>query len=58
MAIKECVCKHEEQDKLHGKQKRVANPITKQGSEGYFRCTVCGGEIRPKPKPIIRKEEK
>ncbi len=37
--IKPCDCKHESQDRLHGKNKRVFNiGETKQ------RCTVCGKE--------------
>lgn len=39
MIIK-CTCKNEFQDKRYGKQKRVANPATEKGVEGY-RCTVC-----------------
>lgn len=35
--VKQCSCKHEEQDKLHGKGMRVHNVTTK----GY-KCTVCG----------------
>lgn len=34
-----CECKHEYQDKVYGKQKRVANPM-KGKDKG--RCTVCG----------------
>lgn len=36
--IVKCVCKHEQQDNLHGKGKRVANETAK----GEYRCTVCG----------------
>ena len=37
-----CTCQHEAQDKLHGKNVRVANPTAK-GSDGKieYRCTVC-----------------
>jgi hypothetical protein len=44
--IKRCECKHEDQDKIHGKGNRVHNERT-EGSvrkgKGY-RCTVCGKE--------------
>lgn len=36
-----CTCKHEYQDKLYGKGKRVFN-LCKKGISG--RCTVCGRE--------------
>jgi len=35
--IVKCDCVHEEQDKLHGKNNRVANPTMKNQT----RCTVC-----------------
>jgi len=35
-----CTCKHELQDKIHGKNRRVCNPTTK----GTGRCTVCLSE--------------
>jgi hypothetical protein len=38
--IKTCTCKHEAQDKLHGKQMRVMNSDLKKG----FTCTVCGAK--------------
>jgi len=40
MAIKQCNCKHESQDKIHGKNMRVHNRYIKDG--GGYRCTVCG----------------
>lgn len=39
-----CVCKHEGQDEMYGKGKRVFNPAP---SKKAFRCTVCGS-IREK----------
>lgn len=36
--IKKCLCKHEYQDKEHGKGKRVFNKM----ATGNYRCTVCG----------------
>lgn len=42
MAILSCDCKHEVQDKIHGKGKRVMNQVKeKQGEKAVFRCTVC-----------------
>ena len=43
MIIK-CNCKHEEQDKFHGKQMRVHNKTKKMFGTNTFeyRCTVCG----------------
>jgi len=38
-----CDCKSESQDKLYGKQRRVAN-LCKKGE--MARCTVCGKEIK------------
>jgi hypothetical protein len=37
-----CRCKHEFQDKLYGKHRRVHNPMAK--TPGAYRCTVCGAE--------------
>ena len=37
---KKCNCKHEQQDKLHGKNNRVMN----EKFNGKYRCTVCGKE--------------
>lgn len=41
--ILQCTCKHKFQDKEHGKQMRVHNPM---GEDKYFkwRCTVCKSE--------------
>jgi len=39
-AIKECTCKSEFQDKAHGKNMRVMNPMAKN-NKGKFKCTVC-----------------
>lgn len=37
-----CACKHDQQDKIHGSQKRVMNPTTKKDGERIvYRCTVC-----------------
>lgn len=43
MAILTCVCVHESQDKLHGKQQRVFNRTRKESGTVY-RCTVCLNE--------------
>ena len=51
MIIK-CTCKHEEQDKLHGPQCRVANP-TKDPDK--VRCTVCKREHNPKSPGVVVK---
>ena len=37
-----CRCRHEFQDKLYGKYKRVHNSMAK--TPGAYRCTVCGAE--------------
>jgi len=40
-----CNCKHEGQDKLHGKDIRIATPINSSKTLGQLkkvRCTVCG----------------
>ncbi len=44
--IKKCTCKHEFQDKEHGKGNRVMNLTTKTvgGILPVYRCTVCGRE--------------
>ena len=45
MPVKSCTCKHEQQDKYHGKGKRVHNPTTKAtGVKTVYRCTVCRKE--------------
>ena len=52
MAIKRCNCKNEEQDKLHGKGRRVYTQSSTKGSgevktaKGASKCTVCGKESR------------
>ena len=38
-SIKQCTCKHEGQDKLHGKQNRIFNIDSTK-----CKCTVCGIE--------------
>lgn len=43
MAIIHCTCKNEEQDKLHGSQKRVANKTA--SNPPSWRCTVCLKEV-------------
>jgi hypothetical protein len=43
MKIIDCTCKHEYQDKTHGKGKRAANPCNnKTKTKVAHRCTVCG----------------
>lgn len=40
-----CDCKHEQQDILHGKGKRVHNPMKKiPDMPQEYRCTVCKKE--------------
>jgi hypothetical protein len=51
--ILSCSCQHEVQDKLHGKGKRVFNPMGMQGKSGY-RCSVC----KSVNKSSVDKEEK
>jgi len=36
-----CNCQHTEQDKLHGKNKRVANQMVTKAGQSKYRCTVC-----------------
>ena len=45
--IKKCTCKHKEQDKLHGRMRRVFNKIDeKKNRFGHkWRCTVCNREV-------------
>ena len=43
MAIKQCTCEHESQDKIHGEKMRVHNKTVL----GY-RCTVCGKDHNTK----------
>lgn len=50
MPIAKCNCKHDGQDKLHGKDNRVFNPKAKN----EMRCTVCGA-IKPMP---VQQEKK
>lgn len=40
MSIQKCTCKHDFQDKEHGKDMRVHN-VDKKGNS---HCTVCGGK--------------
>jgi len=43
--VKKCTCKHEEQDKMYGKGRRVhTNGDTNDKSKGKKKCTVCGKE--------------
>ncbi len=42
--IKKCTCKHKAQDKLHGENMRVKNPIKTPHDKQEYRCTVCGSE--------------
>ena len=43
--IKECTCKHSQQDKLHGKQQRVKNALPHDPKKlQQYRCSVCGKE--------------
>jgi len=46
--IIKCKCKNEFQDKMYGKQQRVANAmVTGAGMHGFlkgYRCTVCRTE--------------
>lgn len=40
-----CNCKHESQDKLHGKGRRVFNKTRKTaGTTPIYRCSVCSKE--------------
>ncbi len=43
--IQQCVCNHEQQDKIHGKNHRVFNETEKKAGESkVYRCTVCNKE--------------
>jgi len=42
--IKRCSCKHNAQDVMYGKQKRLFNAMDR--SDGSWRCTVCGREVK------------
>ncbi len=44
--IQNCSCKSEQQDKLHGKSKRVWNPLQTKGKFTGYKCTVCGEKIK------------
>ena len=48
--IGKCVCKHDGQDALHGKGKRVFNPTLKTKAPDLitYRCTVCTKEKKIK----------
>lgn len=61
-----CVCKHADQDAIHGAQRRVHNrvPPGDRTAMALWRCTVCGRE-RPakqpppqRPKPEVNRERK
>ena len=39
-----CTCQHEYQDKVYGKNKRLANKTQKGNQKDTYRCTVCGKE--------------
>lgn len=51
--ILQCTCKHEEQDKLHGKGKRVYNECKTKA-----RCSVCGHEVPMSTQQIKDKKSK
>lgn len=38
-----CTCKHEFQDEMYGKGKRLFNQMGDSGKK--WRCTVCGKEV-------------
>jgi len=41
-----CICTHKQQDKLHGKFRRVMNKTKKlSGTEYLYRCTVCAAGV-------------
>lgn len=42
--IMECKCQNEQQDKIHGKGKRVFNRTEKQPTGKVWRCTSCNNE--------------
>ena len=45
--VVQCTCRHEQQDKMYGKNGRVANETTRVSSTANkhtYRCTVCGRE--------------
>jgi len=42
--IVHCDCKHDFQDKVYGKGKRLGTPTKKSKTDIIYRCTVCGKE--------------
>jgi len=57
-AILTCTCRHENQDRMYGKYRRVCNLCRgKQASSDTtirFRCTVCGSIITPSGNELKR----
>lgn len=43
--ILKCKCVHAEQDRMHGPQMRVCNPMNSPMGTFKYRCTVCGETI-------------
>jgi hypothetical protein len=41
-----CRCKHDSQDQLHGRHRRVHNLCRGKSNAGNYRCTVCSTEKR------------
>jgi len=42
--ILRCTCTHKDQDRIHGKGKRVHNLVAKRVNPQFYRCTVCADE--------------
>lgn len=53
--VLDCNCPNEQQDKIHGKNRRVHNKI-KRDNPITFRCTVCSNE-KSVGNPIVIKKK-
>lgn len=52
--ILDCNCPNEQQDKIHGKNRRVHNKTAKENPV-IFRCTVCNNE-KQLGGPVVKKK--
>ena len=41
-AVLRCECRHDSQDRIYGKGKRLHNLLNNPKSDKRWRCTVCG----------------
>lgn len=56
--ILKCKCTHTEQDRLHGSQMRVCNPMHNPMGSFRYRCTVCGETVSKGDSQPIKKKGK